>query len=161
MLANAEPLDQATYGRSLNEGMDFGLGPYRAPVKFAWSRRVRLACLCAAVMLPWSPAQAHHSFAAFDETRVVSVAGTVKTWRWANPHTQVVLTVGVANNGSVDYDFEGWAPALWQRQGWVRTSAKVGDKVKIEFHPYRSEMLGGSIVNMTGPQGESLKYKPQ
>lgn len=124
-------------------------------------RRVWLAGLCAGVLLPLTPAQAHHSFAAFDQTRVASVVGTVKVWRWANPHTQVVLTVSAPNNTTVDYEFEGWAPALWQRQGWVRTSAKVGDKVKIEFNPYRSNAPGGIVVNMTGPQGESLKYKPQ
>ena len=33
-----------------------------------------------------APAQAHHSFAMFDQARQVTVNGTVKEFQWTNPH---------------------------------------------------------------------------
>ena len=45
----------------------------------AWA--VVLACVV--------PALAHHSPAAFDRTKEVKLVGTVKEFRWQNPHTWI------------------------------------------------------------------------
>ena len=39
------------------------------------------------------PAFAHHSPAAFDRTKKVTLVGTVKEFRWQNPHTWIEVEV--------------------------------------------------------------------
>lgn len=34
-----------------------------------------------------SPAAAHHSFAMFDQTKLLNTKGTVSQFRWTNPHS--------------------------------------------------------------------------
>ena len=45
------------------------------------------------------PAVAHHSTAAFETTQVVKIEGTIKQFRWINPHASIKIdgggTVGV------------------------------------------------------------------
>ena len=40
-----------------------------------------------------SPAAAHHSFAMFDQTKLLNTKGTVSQFRWTNPHSFLVLDV--------------------------------------------------------------------
>ena len=49
--------------------------------------------LLGALALAAQTARAHHSFAMFDFTKVVTITGTVKEFQWTNPH--VVLWVNV------------------------------------------------------------------
>ena len=37
------------------------------------------------------PAGAHHSTAAFDNTRVVKIEGTITQFRWINPHASIKI----------------------------------------------------------------------
>ena len=39
------------------------------------------------------PAAAHHSFAMFDASQKVTVAGTVKEFQWTNPHSFILMMV--------------------------------------------------------------------
>jgi len=38
-----------------------------------------------------APALAHHSFAMFDAGQIKSVQGTVKEFKWTNPHAWIIL----------------------------------------------------------------------
>jgi hypothetical protein len=50
---------------------------------------VVIGLLCAAAPVP-----AHHGGASFDETKTVTVAGTVTDYIWANPHVYVIGSTG-------------------------------------------------------------------
>lgn len=78
-------------------------------------------------------ASAHHSFAVFfDQTNAVTISGTVKSFRFTNPHGTIVLAV-TGNNGSVrDYRVETTAPVVLRRRGWSRRSLIAGQKVTID-----------------------------
>ena len=54
--------------------------------------------LVAMVALVALPVAAHHSTAAFDNTRVVRIEGTVTQFRWINPHASFKLE-GTADDG--------------------------------------------------------------
>jgi len=118
---------------------------------------VRLALLLTIGLWPPQGAEAHHSFGAFDQSKQTIVRGTVTVWQWTNPHVRIIVTVAGEGKGE-DWTLEGWAPSIWRRQGWVRTSIKVGDKVTFYFHPNRDGSHGGSVINVTGIDGQSLKY---
>ena len=52
-----------------------------------WLAGVALACALT------MPVVAHHSPAAFDRTKKVTLVGTVKEFRWQNPHTWIEVLV--------------------------------------------------------------------
>lgn len=83
-------------------------------------------------------AAAHHSFAVFfDDSRQVKIRGTVKSFRFTNPHATIVLDAAEAGVASREWRVETNAPVVLQRRGWNRTSLKAGDTVTIEGWPSR------------------------
>jgi hypothetical protein len=104
-----------------------------------------------------APAMAHHSFAMFDQTKQMSVQGTVKEFQWTNPHA--FIRVEVSANGSADvWDVELNSPNNLKRQGWNSQSVKTGDKVTVVLNPLRemSQHKGGLFVAVTLPNGSVL-----
>jgi hypothetical protein len=96
------------------------------------------------------PAFAHHSFAMFDQTKSMTLEGTVKEFQWTNPHSWVQLMVNDPATGKeVEWSIEGTSPNALARQGWKRTSLKAGDKASIVIHPLKDGTTGGSLVSAT------------
>lgn len=102
-----------------------------------------------------APASAHHSYAAFDRSKKITVSGTVKTWEWTNPHTWLTLTVAdpKKKGATADWAFEGLAPGTLRPRGWSRLMVKPGDKVEITMNPRRDGSPGGTLVSLKLPDG--------
>ena len=62
-------------------------------------------------------ALAHHSYAAFDRTKTVTITGTVAEVEWTNPHTWVFLMVTGADGKSERWAVEGDPPGGMARAG--------------------------------------------
>lgn len=101
-------------------------------------------------------AEAHHSVAAFDLTKVEEVKGTVKTLEWTNPHAWVWVMVPDAKGGSADMGFECASLTMLRRGGWTRDVLKPGDKVTIKYHPMKDGKLGGQFVEAELADGHKL-----
>ena len=91
-------------------------------------------------------ALAHHSFAMFDAEHPIEISGTVKEFRFVDPHT--VLVVEVTNpDGSVkDWALEGGAPGLLVREGMNSKSLKPGDEITVTINPLHSGAAGGAYT---------------
>jgi len=102
------------------------------------------------------PALAHHSFAMFDQSKQVSLKGTVKEFQWTNPHA--FIRVEVADGGASEiWDVELNSPNNLKRQGWNSSSLKNGDKVSIVLNPLRDNAhKGGLFIAVTLPDGTIL-----
>jgi hypothetical protein len=98
------------------------------------------------------PALAHHSFAMFDQTRQVTVNGTVKEFQWTNPHAFIELVDASGKLWSVELN----SPNNLIRQGWKRTAMKPGDKVSVVINPLRDGQAGGLFNAVTLPDGHVL-----
>jgi hypothetical protein len=95
-------------------------------------------------------AHAHHSFAMFDFTKVVTITGTVKEFQWTNPH--VVLWVNAPGKDPKKPDvwyLEMTSPGNLTRGGWSRKVLNAGDKVEVELNPLRNGDLGGALIKVT------------
>jgi tmRNA-binding protein len=114
---------------------------------------VAAAALAAAVAA--GQAQAHHSFAMFDNTKDVVLEGVVREFQWTNPHSWVQLTV-MENGKAVEYSIEGGSPNGLARRGWNRNSIKAGDKIKLTMHPLKNGEKGGSFMKAEFPDGRTL-----
>jgi len=106
------------------------------------------------------PLWAHHSMAGFDRTKTVSVTGTVKEFKWANPHSWIDLDVPDGKGGSVDWNVEMTAPAQLIRAGWKSNVMKPGDKVTVSCHPQVNGEPGCIFVSVTLSDGRTLTDRP-
>jgi len=97
-------------------------------------------------------ALAHHSFAMFDQTRQVTVTGTVKEFQWTNPHAFIEVEDAQGKLWSVELN----SPNNLRRQGWTRTAMKAGDHVTVVLNPLRDGKPGGLFNAVTLPGGKVL-----
>ncbi len=115
---------------------------------------------CSIVLLAAIPAWAHHSMAGFDRTKTVSVTGTVKEFKWANPHSWIEMDVPDGKGGSTDWNVEMTSPAVLIRAGWKSSVMKPGDKVTVAAHPQQTGEPGGIFVSVTLSDGRTLTDRP-
>jgi hypothetical protein len=81
---------------------------------------------------------AHHSFAVFfDDSRMVTVSGTVTEFQFRNPHGLIRLTVRDKDGTEVMWRAETNSPSILERRGWARDTLKAGDRISIEGWPSR------------------------
>ena len=104
-----------------------------------------------------SPVYAHHSFAMFDEDQCLSIAGSVKKFKWAYPHMWLWLVTGKdADNKPILWGFEGGDPASLAVAGWTPDVVKKGDKITVYFNPLSDGRKGGSLRQIIFENGETL-----
>ncbi len=103
-------------------------------------------------------AQAHHSFAMFDQTKRVTLKGTVTEFQWTNPHAFIHIDVPAPNGGRENWEIELNSPNNLKRQGWKSTSLKSGDQVTLVTFPLRdlATHKGGLFVSVTLADGTVL-----
>ena len=103
----------------------------------------RVVAVCATVMALTAPVIAHHSAAGIDRTRTLVVAGTVKEFRWTNPHSWIDLDVTDDKGVSTTWSVEMTSPTFLVRAGWKRSTLKAGDKVSVTLRPFKNGDPGG------------------
>ncbi|HEX4134140.1 MAG TPA: DUF6152 family protein [Bryobacteraceae bacterium] len=114
-------------------------------------------CLAALTAIPvW----AHHSMAGFDRAKTVSITGTVKQFKWANPHSWIEMEVPDGKGGNVTWNVEMTSPAVLIRAGWKSSVMKPGDKVTVQAHPQITGEPGGIFVSVTLADGRTLTDRP-
>jgi len=124
---------------------------------------LKALCLAAAaggaagtVLLFAVPALAHHSFAIFDQSQVISLTGTVEEFEWINPHAWLHLTITDDDGNAALWAFEGGATGQLARLGWAPDSLGPGDEITIGFRPLRDGSRGGQLMRVTLPDGQRL-----
>jgi len=122
--------------------------------------RTGVAALCVAIGLvalaSGTVANAHHSFAMFDQSQQVTLKGTVREFQWTNPHAWIHLDVPNANGVKDTWQVELNSPNNLKRQGWKSTSVKPGDQVTLVLNPLKDGSKGGLFVSITLPDGSVL-----
>src|SRR5262245_36823044 len=99
-------------------------------------------------------AGAHHGLAAFDQTKEITLEGTVTEFHFLNPHCVVDFEVK---------DEEGQVH-VWQAEmrsqlymkGRTRTTLEPGDIVTIKGYPAKSGALYMRVTKLTSSKGVEL-----
>lgn len=99
-------------------------------------------------------AQAHHSIAAFDRENPVAVTGTVKEFKYTNPHTWIAIMVPDGKGGEAAWDLEGGSVNMIVRQGWTKDTLKPGMKVKLRIAPRKDGANGGEWLTVLEVDGK-------
>ncbi len=119
--------------------------------------RIRISrCLGLLALMAAGTVGAHHSFAMFDQAKMLTLKGTIREFQWTNPHAFIHLDVPTTG-GSVDtWQVELNSPNNLKRQGWKSTSLKAGDAVTLMLNPLKDGTKGGLFVAVTLPDGSIL-----
>ena len=119
-------------------------------------RRIILSLTFAmAFVVTAGTADAHHSTAEFDYSKVYVVHGVVKEFQWTNPHSWVQVVVPNAEGGEDQWGFELGAPSINVRMGWTNKSLSPGDKVTVLFCP-SYVTARGTLLEIIPPDGHAL-----
>ena len=87
-------------------------------------------------------AAAHHSFAAeYDQTKPVSIKGTVNRVAWVNPHAYIYINVKDDKGKIAIWAFELLSPNALARQGWDSKSLLPGEEVTVDGYAARDGKL--------------------
>jgi hypothetical protein len=110
----------------------------------------KLSVMFSYALLLTAPAAAHHSAAAFDNAKEVSVTGKVVEYRYMNPHIYLTLEVTKENGTRQRMEVEAGAASVLNALGFTKDKLKVGDIVTIAGRPSRREpdkfMLGRDLT---------------
>lgn len=109
--------------------------------------------IAVALLAATAGVHAHHSHAMYDNTKNVIVKGTVKSFRFVNPHVYLFLYVRKADGIVTTYSVEASYTQNMERDGIGPTTFKPGDRVTIVVHPLRSGAAGGSYEGAIDARG--------
>ncbi|OYX08685.1 MAG: hypothetical protein B7Z08_08555 [Sphingomonadales bacterium 32-68-7] len=101
--------------------------------------RILLATAAAAVVLAGAPALAHHSFAMFDQRKIMTLEGVVTEFQWTNPHSFIEMDV-TSGGRRVHWSIELNSPNNLRRQ----------------LNPLRNGVPGGLFLDVRLADGRTL-----
>jgi Family of unknown function (DUF6152) len=113
-----------------------------------------LAVIAAALSV--APAFAHHSFAIFDQTKMLYMSGTVKQFELVNPHTWLHLAVTNDKGDVSTWSFEAGSVLQLASLGWSKDSFRIDDKVEVGFRPMKDGSRGGQLMSVKLASGQKL-----
>jgi hypothetical protein len=122
--------------------------------------RVTTLAAAGAFMVSALPAFAHHSNSAYQVDKIITLEGTVKEWRWANPHTWLYLSVTGADGKAQEWAVEGRPPGILGRAGWSGTILQPGERVTVHASPSKNGAPVGIIARVTKADGTVLGNAP-
>ena len=102
------------------------------------------------------PLFAHHGNAVYDDTKAITLKGTVTQWVWANPHCILHLDVTDDSGQAVPWIVETENPTSMFNIGWSKTSFKPGDQVIVTALQVKNGKPIGRIVDALLPGGQKL-----
>ncbi|MFT3906103.1 MAG: DUF6152 family protein [Steroidobacteraceae bacterium] len=117
------------------------------------------AALAAVAVMFAAGAQAHHSVAPFDRNNPVTLSGTVKEFKYTNPHTWIYLMVPDGKGGEQQWELEGGSVNMVVRQGWTNKTLGPGMKVKLLIAPRRDGNIGGEWLRVLELEGKPFEVK--
>ena len=117
---------------------------------------IRSYLIVASLLGAGVPVVAHHSFAAFDQSREVTVKGRVVEFQWTNPHAWLMVKGKTANGPDEEWSFEMISPSVLRRNGWARNTLKPGDEVTVTANPAKDGTRFGLMLAVFDAKGQPV-----
>ena len=99
-------------------------------------------------------ADAHHAASAYNHDTPITVGGTVKEFRWSNPHTWISVEVPLGNGEVQEWNLEGTSVNTLVRAGWTKQTLQPGMIIKLLVSPRRDGAPGGEWNKVISINGE-------
>jgi hypothetical protein len=93
---------------------------------------------------------AHHAFdTEFDAKKPVTLRGIVTKVEWTNPHVWFYLNVKNEQGEVENWGFEMGGPGTLTKEGWQRTTMKIGDELIVDGFLARNGSKNVNSKNVT------------
>ena len=115
-----------------------------------------MSALIVSLLMFNGPAMAHHGNSAYDETKEVTVSGTVTEFQWANPHVQIYLDSKDSSGHAVHWAVETLSPGKLVRCGWKRNSLQTGDQITVTVIGAKTGAPVGFLHKLVFADGRQL-----
>ena len=103
------------------------------------------------------PLLAHHGRgASYDNSKVLTIKGTITEWAYRNPHAVMYVDVKGPDGKIVNWGFESQNVSSLSRLKIFRTSFHTGQEVTIKFNPSRGGAPVGVIRKVYDTGGKEL-----
>ena len=92
---------------------------------------------------------AHHSTnGLYNEDELVEITGTVKEWRFINPHPSLIIEVIGADGSPEEWDVSYGGPAVThlKRQGYTADTFHPGDVIVVRGYAAKVETAHGLLI---------------
>jgi hypothetical protein len=123
---------------------------------------MRVLGTAAGLLLAAGGAWAHHSIAAsFDDSKPVTVQGTVTRFEWSNPHVYVWVDQRASNGTVTEWAIEFDGRTDLKRFGWRQDSVRVGDTVTVQGILARDSNTRASGRSLQVAGGATLAAAPR
>jgi len=104
----------------------------------------------AVLLLAAPPVWAHHAFfAEFDESKPITLKGTVTKWELVNPHSWIHLDVKGPDGKVVSWMIEGGSPNALLRLGFTKDSLPPGTEIVVEGYQAKGGAIRAVGKNLT------------
>ena len=98
---------------------------------------------------------AHHGLAAFDQTKKITLTGTVTDFHFVNPHC--VVEFDVKNDKGQIEKWQGQMTSPAHLKGWTATSLEEGNVVTVTGYRAKSGATYMWITQLKSSNGTELK----
>jgi len=100
-------------------------------------------------------ATAHHSAVAFDQSKTITVTGSVTRFVWRNPHMAINMEVRNAGGVTELWKIEGPGTTVLGQRGFSKEAIDAGDTITVVVHPLKSGEPGGLLQAVTLADGKT------
>ena len=113
--------------------------------------------LALAISIVSIPLFAHHGNAVYDDTRTITLKGTVTQWAWANPHCILMFDAKDDKGNVAHWAAEAGSPSALSLIGWTKNSVKPGDVITGYIFQSKTGNSVGRLNKIVLSDGSSLK----
>jgi hypothetical protein len=118
-----------------------------------------LGCLLGGAVALTTPVFAHHSAVMFDDTKEITVTGTVKEFQYTNPHSWLLVDVKNDDGTITTWGFEAEGPSTLTRAGIRRSDFAAGTAITITGNPMRDGRPAAAWIKAT--RGDGKEFDPR
>jgi hypothetical protein len=121
--------------------------------------RKLLAGVLGGAALVAAPVFAHHSAVMFDDTKEITVTGTVKEFQYTNPHSWLLVDVKNADGTVTTWGFEAEGPSTLTRAGIRKSDFTAGTEITITGNPMRDGRPAAAWIR--AKRGDGKDFDPR
>lgn len=118
------------------------------------------AALVVGLAMSAGPVLAHHGGSAYDNTKVVTLNGTVKTFDFIQPHPIISLDVKDESGNIVNWSVEMTSPNHLVRYGWSGHKLKPGDQIIVSGSAAKNGLKVLNLRKISWANGEMIPLGP-
>ena len=111
---------------------------------------MKSSCVVISFFLAAGLSFAHHGTGTYDQSKSVTLTGTVTEFSWTNPHVSLFFDVKDASGKTVNWAIEMNSPGVLAQAGWSKRIFKAGDQITITVRPAKAGTPVG-LINRAQP----------